>query len=92
MSSFDRAPASCNACYAATLFKGVRKSKVPADLPSKQVGDLGVSREGFHDPGLGITPQRMRTTFALEVAAVPPNVPQQRGALHLIETVVRSAS
>jgi hypothetical protein len=80
------------ACYAATLLEGIWHSEIPADLSGEEVGNLGVTRYRFHGPVLGITPERVRTTFALEVAPVPPEVPEQAGALHLIETVVRSAS
>ena len=86
------ARSAANACYAATLLEGIWHSEIPADLPSEEVGDLGVPRYSFYRPVLGITPERVRTTFALEVAPVPPEVPEQRGAVHLIETVVRSAS
>jgi len=72
--------------------KGIRDTEVPAGFPGEEIGDFSVSGNGLDNPGLRITPQRVGTTFALEVAPVPPEVPEQRGALHLIETVVRSAS
>jgi hypothetical protein len=51
-----------------------------------------MSGDGFHGSRLGIAPERMGAPFSFEIATVAPQVSEQRGALHLRETVVRSAS
>lgn len=50
---------AANACYAATLLEGIGHAEIPADLPSEEVRDLGVSGDSFHGAGLRIAPQRM---------------------------------
>jgi hypothetical protein len=58
LSSVQRPPGA-SACYAAISPEGIGNAEIPTDLPSEEVGDLGVSRDGFHGAGLGITPQRV---------------------------------
>jgi len=46
-----------------------------ADLLGQPVGDLCVAGDGLDAAGSRIAPQRVRPAFALEIAAVAPQMP-----------------
>lgn len=53
-----------------------------ADPLRKQVGNLGVARDGFAPAGLRVLPKSMLFTFSAQHAAVSPKMPEERLALH----------
>lgn len=58
LSNVQRPPGP-SICYAPTSRKGIGNAEIPTNLPSEEVGDLGVSRDSLHGTGLGITLQRV---------------------------------
>jgi hypothetical protein len=66
--------------------------KAAANFSPKQIGYLGMAWHSFHLSGLGIAPQGMCATFALQVTAVQSEMAQERLTLHWMVTVSHSAS
>lgn len=68
-----------------------RNRQIAADLFGKEIGNFAVSRNGLYGASTWIAPQGVRSAFALEVATVTPEVPNQGTALHDTVTVSRAA-
>jgi hypothetical protein len=54
------------------LFAELRDRETAADLAGEFVGNLIVPRDSFYFPSLRIEPEGVRSTFTLEMAAMPP--------------------
>ena len=58
-----------------------------ADFLGQFIGNLGVPGDGFDVAGLGIAPEGMRAAFALEIASLPAQVPEQGLPFHRTVTI-----
>jgi hypothetical protein len=56
-------------------FMHIRDSQPFTNLPGKFIGYFSMPGDGFHGPGQWIHPERMGSTFSLEVAAIPAQMP-----------------
>jgi hypothetical protein len=74
------------------LLANFRYRKATTNFSGKAVGNFRVTRNCFDTAGAWVCPQRVRTSFALKVATVPPKMLEQRAPFHLTVTVSRIAS
>jgi len=70
------------------IIKGTSNYQSFTYLSGKLIGYFNVSRDSFHSTGRWIHPKRMGSTFFLEVATTPAQMPQEGLFLH--ETAITS--